>query len=232
MFSSAFARGKPRAEAAPWAASIAHEVIDDLAGARLYLELLRRRLSDDPGSEDVLNKIDAGMASAMRAAEDVLALSTPKPRRWELVDVTQLVDELVRHHEAELENHGIRVSIDLPPRFCIQGDRESLRRAVRNLLANAIDAMSEGGTLTIGGYVGPRFLELEIADDGPGLSDEARLHMFEPFYSSKPGGHGLGLAIVESVARSHGGDVLYGNCPEGGAAFTLRIPRVWKEAAA
>ena len=68
-------------------------------------------------------------------------------------------------------------------------------------------------------------VELEIADTGPGLSDEVSRRAFEPFFTTKSTGTGLGLAIVDRVAEVHGGEVLATNCPEGGAAFTIRIPR-------
>ena len=72
---------------------------------------------------------------------------------------------------------------------------------------------------------GPDGLELEIADSGPGLSDEVQRRVFEPFFTTKNNGTGLGLAIVYRVAEAHGGEVRVQNCPEGGAAFTLRLPR-------
>ena len=75
-------------------------------------------------------------------------------------------------------------------------------------------------------------IELELADNGPGLSDEARRRAFEPFFSTKSTGTGLGLAIVYRMAEAHGGEVLAANCPEGGAAFTIRLPHRVREAAA
>ena len=68
------------------------------------------------------------------------------------------------------------------------------------------------------------YLLLIVQDDGAGMTDEARLRAFEPFFSTKSHGTGLGLAIVERIAEAHGGDCLAQNCPDGGAAFTLRIP--------
>ena len=81
-------------------------------------------------------------------------------------------------------------------------------------------------------WQGPRGIELEVADSGPGISEETRRRVFEPFFSTKPGGTGLGLAVVWRAAEAHGGEVHVLNCPEGGAAFTLRIPRHAMEAAA
>jgi signal transduction histidine kinase len=112
-------------------------------------------------------------------------------------------------------------------------DRDLLRRAVLNLSLNALDAMPDGGRLFITSFSGAGGLELELADSGPGLSEQAQRRAFEPFFTTKSNGTGLGLAIVDRIAEVHGGDVAARNCPEGGAAFTIRIPqRRWEAAAA
>jgi signal transduction histidine kinase len=97
---------------------------------------------------------------------------------------------------------------------------------------NAIDVMPDGGSLVITSYENARGFELEVADSGPGLSEEVKRKAFEPFYSTKQNGTGLGLAIVYHVAEAHGGTVTAMNCPEGGAAFTIKIPRRAMRAAA
>jgi signal transduction histidine kinase len=126
----------------------------------------------------------------------------------------------------------IDVDIDVPPNTLLSADREMIRRAVLNLVLNAIDAMRDGGALVITSYESARGFELEVADSGPGLSDEQKRRASEPFYSTKPNGTGLGLAIVYHVAEAHGGTVTAMNCPEGGAAFTIKIPRRSMRAAA
>jgi len=120
----------------------------------------------------------------------------------------------------------------VPRQETVSADRDMLRRAVLNLVLNALDAMPDGGEVVITSYTGRGSFELEIADSGPGLSDEARNRAFEPFFTTKDGGIGLGLAIVFRTAEVHGGDVLAQNCPDGGAAFTIRIPQQVMEAAA
>ena len=82
------------------------------------------------------------------------------------------------------------------------------------------------------GTRGRHGVELEIADSGPGILDDDGPRLFEPFFTTKSGGTGLGLAIVERIAAAHGGDVSASNCPQGGAAFTIRLPFRRMEAAA
>ena len=107
-----------------------------------------------------------------------------------------------------------------------------IRRAVLNLVLNAVDAMAHGGDLVITSYESPDGFELEIADSGEGLREEDHQKLFDPFFSTKSTGTGLGLSVVYQIAEAHGGTVTVDNCPEGGAAFTIRIPRHQSGAAA
>ncbi|HMP08385.1 MAG TPA: ATP-binding protein, partial [Lacipirellulaceae bacterium] len=130
----------------------------------------------------------------------------------------------MKAHLAELNAQGIEVSVDVPPNTAIAADREMLRRAILNLVLNAVDAMPLGGELTITSYHGRAGFELEIADSGPGLVPEQMQRVFEPFFTTKSSGTGLGLSIVQRIAEAHGGRVTALNCPQGGAAFTIQFP--------
>ena len=142
-------------------------------------------------------------------------------RFWRTFPLRELVEEVYRPLAAQ----SVELVIDIPAAQTITGDRELLRRAVRNLLLNAIDAMPRGGSLTATSAIGPNAVELEIADTGATLSDEERQQAFELNPTAQRQGTGWGLAVVRRIAELHGGSVAAANCPEGGAAFTLRIPR-------
>jgi signal transduction histidine kinase len=124
----------------------------------------------------------------------------------------------------QLEAQGIDISLDVPPNTTVTADRDMLRRAVLNLVLNAVDAMPEGGEIAVTSYHGRRGFELEIADSGPGLSDDQLQKAFDPFFTTKSTGTGLGLSIVQRIAEAHGGRVTALNCPQGGAAFTIELP--------
>jgi signal transduction histidine kinase len=131
----------------------------------------------------------------------------------------------------QLAAQGIRTRLNVPADQTITADRDMLRRAVLNLLLNALDVMPDGGELAVSATAGPVDLSIEVADSGPGLSLEARQRAFEPFFTTKSNGTGLGLAIVERIATAHGGDIVASDGPLGGAAFTIRIPARRQEAA-
>jgi len=154
-------------------------------------------------------------------------------RSWQSFPLRDLVEENVASLALRLAAQAIDVFLDVPSDHRITAQRELLRRAVENLLLNAIDAMPEGGSLVVTSAAEPQAIELEIADTGPAMSDQERHEAFELLPAAQRGGTGWGLAVVHRIAELHGGRVTVANCPDGGVAFTLRIPRpVALEAAA
>ncbi|HPP51304.1 MAG TPA: ATP-binding protein [Thermoguttaceae bacterium] len=206
------------------ASHIAHEVRNSLMPVTLYLSLLRRRLADDPTGLDMLDKLQAGLRALQSAVTDLLHFSADRDPQRRPFLLRRLIEQILSDLAPQLHAQNIRCELDIPGDQLLVADQEMIRRAVMNLVLNALDAMPEGGLLSITSAAGPEAIELEVADSGPGLSDEAKRRAMEPFYTTKPGGTGLGLAIVSRIAEAHGGEVLLMNCPDGGAAVTLRIP--------
>lgn len=206
------------------ASHVAHEVRNNLVPVSLYVGLLRRRLTEDRSSLEVVEKIESGMTALDAMVHDLLNFTADRePQRAPLL-LRNLVQEMFDALAPQLSAQGVRTTIDVAPQLVIHADREALRRAVLNLVLNALDAMPHGGGITVTAVVVNGCVELEIADEGPGLTEEARRRAFEPFFTTKSSGIGLGLAIVYRLIEAHGGEVSVRNCPEGGAAFTLRLP--------
>ncbi len=226
------ARKNRLADLGQMASHVAHEVRNGLVPMTLYMSLLRRRVDNDSGALSIMNKVEAGFTALEATVNDLLQFTSNHDPCWQVFDLRALVAEVCESLAPQLDAQSIRVEIDIPQGTVLNADRQMLRRAVLNLALNAIDAMPEGGGITITSWCGPACLELEIADSGPGIAVESREQVFEPFYSTKSGGTGLGLAIVYRILEVHGGSVSVMNCPEGGAAFTLRFPRQSKESAA
>lgn len=226
------ARKNRLADLGQMASHVAHEVRNNLVPVSLYMTLLRRRLSEDTGSLSILSKIEAGFTALDATVNDLLSFTAHRQPQWQTFLVCDLVEEVCESLEPQLDAQMIDVEIDVPPNTLLTADREMFRRAVLNLVLNAIDAMRGGGELVITSYDSPRGFELEVADSGPGLTEEQKRKAFEPFFSTKQNGTGLGLSIVYHVAEAHGGTVTAMNCPEGGAAFTIKIPRKVMRAAA
>ena len=226
------ARKKRLADLGQMASHVAHEVRNNLVPVTLYLSLLRRRVSDDPGSLDVLLKIEAGFAALNVTVNDLLHFTSERDPQWQSFPLGKLVEEVYGTLVPQLSAQSIRTRNQVDGRLCVTADRDMLRRAVLNLVLNAVDAMPEGGTLTVSASGSRKGVNLTVSDTGQGLSEEARRRAFEPFFTTKRGGTGLGLAIVYRIAEVHGGRISVANARGGGAAFTLTIPPQAQKAAA
>jgi signal transduction histidine kinase len=219
------ARQNRLADLGQMAAHVAHEVRNSLVPMKLYLSLLRRRIDDDCGSVDVLDKVMAGFTALEATVGDLLHFSSQRDPRCQRLQVQNLLAELLQSLAPQLVAQNIRTHLDCPPQLRASVDPEMIRRAILNLLLNALDALPGGGDLVVTVCATTAGIEIEIADSGPGVPALLTDRLFEPFFTTKGGGTGLGLAIVERIAAAHGGRATVANCPEGGAAFTLILPQ-------
>ncbi|MBN2022572.1 MAG: sensor histidine kinase [Pirellulales bacterium] len=226
------ARKNRLADLGRMASHVAHEVRNSLVPVTLYLSLLRRRVVGDPGSVELLGKMEAGFTALDATVHDLLHFTSDRDPRWRTVRLGELVGEVVESLAPQLAAQAIRAAVDVPDELTVSADREMLRRALLNLALNALDAMPRGGTLAIRAISSRESVELEVADTGEGLPEGAAGRVFEPFFTTKSGGTGLGLAIVSRIADVHGGRVRAENRPRGGAAFTITISQTLSEAAA
>jgi signal transduction histidine kinase len=206
------------------ASHVAHEVRNSLVPMKLYLSLLRRRIDRDHGSLDVLDKVMAGFVGLEATVGDLLHFSSQRDPHRETVLLLPLLVEVVQSLAPQLEAQEIAARIDCQRTLAARLDPEMLRRALLNLMLNALDVLPAGGELLLTACRTPAGIEIEVADSGPGIPAPLLNRLFEPFFTTKGGGTGLGLAIVERIAAAHGGRATALNCPEGGAAFTLIIP--------
>ena len=219
------ARKNRLADLGQMAVHVAHEVRNNLVPVTLYLSLLRRRISGDSGSLDVLDKVSSGFTALEATVNDLLHFSSDRDPQCRTFPLRKLIDEVHESLRVQMSAQAIKTVTDVPENLFVTADQDMIRRAVLNLTLNALDAMPDGGSLVVTSAADSAGIELEIADSGPGLSDDDAQRAFEPFFATKYGQTGLGLAIVYRIAEVHGGEVTAANCPEGGAAFTLRIPQ-------
>lgn len=219
------ARKNRLADLGQMAAHVAHEVRNSLVPVTLYLSVLRRRLACDPAGLEVLGKIEAAFTALDATVHDLLHFTADRDPHWEQFALRPLVDEVLASVAPQMAAQAIQAIVEIDPGYALTADRDMIRRAVFNLVLNALDAMPEGGRLYIAAVSQDDAMLLQVADTGPGLEPEAARRAFEPFFTTKAGGTGLGLAIVDRIVDVHGGRVTAANAPEGGAVFTLRLPQ-------
>lgn len=214
------------------AAVVAHEVNNPLAGIATYARLLRRRHSREAGSTEdetsrILELVESEAGRCGEIVRNLLLFSRTPGRLFAEADLSVLLQRcvLLFHHQADLQEVTVELVIagDLPTIVC---DASQVQQLVLALSMNAIEAMPEGGSLRIVAAPAGDHVTLTVEDTGAGI-DEAELpHVFEPFYTTKPEGKGvgLGLAVVYGIARRHGGSVSASSKPGKGTRFVVRLP--------
>jgi signal transduction histidine kinase len=145
-------------------------------------------------------------------------------------DLSRLVTELAQEMAPALAAHDITLQLEaLAQLGQVALHNHTLQRALLNLVRNAIEAMPHGETLTLRGRLQGTTVSLEVEDTGVGIPPEQTTQIFEPLYTTKPGGTGLGLYIVQEVVAAHGGQVAVQSVVGQGSTFTITLPRLRPE---
>ncbi len=209
------------------AAVIAHEVRNPLGVIFNSLGALGRLISLYPGTDEaVLIAILQEEAERLNhIVGDLLDFARPvrpavSPERLERV-----LDDALNAARAGHDGSGVTVVRDIPADLApVAMDARLMRQAMLNLVDNALHSMAKGGTLTVRARTEGPWAQIELADTGEGMTSEVVRKIFEPFYTTKAKGTGLGLAVVKRITEGHGGEVTVDSSPGEGARFTIRLP--------
>jgi signal transduction histidine kinase len=205
---------------------IAHEVKNPLNAMRIHLELLRMKTADVPGTHDHVQVL----ADQMRRLDEVVLgfLSFTKSEDLVIAPIPprDLFDEIVPVVTAEAGKTGVRVDVDAPSDLpAIAGDRTLLSQALLNLAINACHAMPNGGRLRlIARRKGDAHVQLIVEDTGTGIAPEHLEKIFNLYFTTKPDGSGVGLALVYRTIHLHDGDIDVQSVPGSGTTFTVTLP--------
>ena len=212
---------------------LAHELKNPLFPLQLTVENLARARALPPGEfDEVFNESTATLGAEIGNLKTIIGRFSdfskmPKPQ-LERVDARDAVERVRALYEPLTQKEGaaIRFDVDVTQQpMPMDADPELLHRALSNLVLNAMDAMPEGGVLTLAAHARDERIELRVADTGEGLTPEECERLFTPYYTTKQHGTGLGLAIVQSVVADHAGTIAVESRKEGGAMFILTLPR-------
>jgi two-component system, NtrC family, nitrogen regulation sensor histidine kinase NtrY len=211
---------------------LAHELKNPLFPLRLTVDNLNRAKSLTPSEfdevfEESMGTLTAGLTSlnaVIGRFSDFARMPVPQIADVSPNDVAQRAVKLFQAQLASGDRPPIRLTMDLDPSVgTIAADGEQLGRALTNLLVNAIDAMPQGGDLTIRTRRANGGVRFEVSDTGHGLTDEERQRLFAPYYTTKQHGTGLGLAIVQSVVADHHGRIWVDSEPGRGTTFHIEL---------
>jgi PAS domain S-box-containing protein len=215
------------------AADIAHEVRNPLGSIALSASLLLKGLNDEKSRDRASRIIHSVRNVDNKIANLLLFTRRPEPVFRDL-RINDILQELLKFCAEILDKEGIRLNVSLAgANPLVRADGELLKQVFLNIILNAVQAMRGGGELAIGArlHTDPvlrpgmqRMIELRFADTGPGINEDDRKRIFDPFFSTREGGGGLGLAIVHNIIDLHRGTVDVERGAGGGSVFTVLLP--------
>lgn len=204
---------------------IAHEVRNPLGGMALFAGLLKEELGDHPAGLKHLEKISTELDYLSRVVNDFLDFARERPLELEELDPRAEFEQVEHLSASELQQAEVGLKSEVAPEVQqVQWDRERMRRVLLNLVRNAIQASDPGGKVAIRLARDGEHLLLQVSDDGCGIPPQKQEQVFEPFYTSRQQGTGLGLALVKKIIEAHGGSISFTTQAEKGTTFSLRLP--------
>jgi signal transduction histidine kinase len=222
------------------AAQITHEVRNPLSSIGLNAEMLEEEvgaLEGPPAQVEEARQLVRAIVKEVDRLTDITEeylrfAKLPQPK-LEREDLRQIVASLCAFLQPEMQARGVTVEVSAPGDLpLVAADEHQLRQALLNLLRNAVEAMTGGGRLGLAMAAGEKLVTLRISDSGQGIDPEHLAKIFDPFFSTKEHGTGLGLALTQQIIVEHGGTIDVESSPGKGTTFTVRLPAAPGEPAA
>lgn len=214
------------------AGGLAHEIRNPLSTLSLNLDLLAEDFEDaeTPRERRAGQRIVRLKREARRLhdiLENFLRFARLQDLKLEATDLNVVVEELCDFYEPQASTRGVVVRTHFDPKLPrVPLDADAFKQAALNLMLNAEHAMPEGGELIMTTRRDGDDVVLEVIDTGAGMSDDVRSKIFDPFYSTRKGGSGLGLPTTRNIVEGHGGAIEAQSVPGKGSRFTIRLPSI------
>ncbi len=202
---------------------VAHEMRNPLNGIRLALQAVARRAATGRVDRDDFQTILEEIDRMNRLLSDLLVFQQPRPALLQVLPVTPLLERCIQVVKPSADKRQISLTLKSKGRPEAALDESYFIQVCVNLLMNAIEASPPQGEVRVEAQTSHDGVQISVTDQGPGLGPEQREHLFEPFYTTKPNGHGLGLAVSRELMRSMHGDLVYEAPDGGGARFMMKL---------
>jgi two-component system sensor histidine kinase FlrB len=209
------------------AAGLAHQIRTPLAAGLLFATQMKNPALDDATRNSIADKVMTQLRQLESLINDMLMYSRSGYSGDEHVEVENLLSDLAAAVSTICQQRNIELEVDGDLAMAVKGNPRILHSALLNLANNAVQAIGHNGTLKLHARAGVcDTVEICVADDGPGVPEEIRDDLFRPFFTTRSDGTGLGLAVVQAVARAHGGSVRLECGSERGSEFIVQLPLV------
>jgi len=209
------------------AAHMAHEIKNPLASISVGIEFIYSSLPDEDPKKKHLGVILKEISRLDRLIKNLLSFARRPPLKRKRVNIKELIEEAIIFHGQEFKERNIKLNLNIPEyEIYAYVDEDQIKEVLENLIRNAMEAMPEGGELTIsaseksGGII-----SIVVEDTGTGIEPSELAHIFEPFYTTKKGGSGLGLPIVHRIIEDHGGKISVESEKGKGTKFIIDLPK-------
>jgi two-component system sensor histidine kinase PilS (NtrC family) len=206
------------------AANIAHEIRNPLASLTGAIEVLTSPLTADDARERLSQIVARESERLNHIIKNFLEYARPAPLAIATFDVAAAAEEVLLLLEHRASPGSLKVLREFAPSIPWAVDAQQFRQILWNLCLNAVEAMPEGGELRVSVAARGETLEVAVSDTGDGIAAGDVAHVFEPFFSTKPEGTGLGLALVHRIVQDHGGEIDVRSSPGLGTTFTVTLP--------
>jgi two-component system, NtrC family, sensor histidine kinase HydH len=206
------------------AAAMSHEVRTPLGILRSSADVLKREKGLSTEGQEVLSFISNETERLNKLVSTLLDASRPRLPNFTEVDLAQLISNAIALLRSQAQSKKINITFQDQQPLLATVDADQMTQVIMNLMMNAIQVLPEGGKVAIGLKQSEEQAVIEVMDDGKGIDVEHQSQIFEPFFTQRTGGVGLGLAIVRQIVQAHGGEITYQKSPMHGAQFTIAIP--------
>ena len=159
------------------------------------------------------------------AVNNLRLFTRRRPPDWQYFDLSEMLSTICCQLEQDAARQGLHIQQSFPAALTLFGDPLLIEKAITNLVENAMEAMPGGGTVHVSAISDAAAMDIRIQDGGGGIESHDVEHIFHPFFTTKSGALGLGLAIVRQVAETHGGVIRVARVNSGGSLISLRLPR-------
>ena len=211
-------------------AGVAHEIGNPLNSLNIHLQLIERRLRKAPAElRSELGELLATAKSEIRRLDSIvhqfLRAIRPSTPQFETHNLNEILEESVAFLRPEIRDRDIIVELDLEPTLPrLQIDRDQMKQAFYNVIKNAFQAMKTGGILHVRSWQSELYVSVSFNDTGGGISQDQMSKLFQPYYTTKSSGSGLGLLIVRRIVREHGGEIEIESNEGKGMRVTIHLP--------